>query len=261
MSASSIAPSAPARCARRRRARRRRAPIAALAQELPLTPQCHDGDKPTAPADRRAVLQAEVAATRRSGRARRQGRAWSSSPASCSRAPAGRSPRALVDLWHADECGEYDNSGFRYRGHVFTDAQGRYRFRTIVPAIYSGRTRHYHVKVQAPRGRVLTTQLYFPATRRQPPRLPVPAGTADAGGRSRGRRLRGAVRFRPRPALEGCGDPWRSADATGAAASAPAAEPQPQKAFPGILGPVPPRCARAGLAARRTPARSKRSCA
>ena len=32
---------------------------------------------------------------------------------------------------------------------MFTDADGRYRFRTIVPALYTGRTRHYHVKVQA----------------------------------------------------------------------------------------------------------------
>ena len=31
--------------------------------------------------------------------------------------------RALVDLWHADENGEYDNSGFRYRGHLLTDAE------------------------------------------------------------------------------------------------------------------------------------------
>jgi protocatechuate 3,4-dioxygenase beta subunit len=70
--------------------------------------------------------------------------------------------RALVDLWHADERGEYDNAGFRYRGHLFTDGEGRYRFRTIVPALYPGRTRHYHVKVQAPERPVLTTQLYFP---------------------------------------------------------------------------------------------------
>ena len=41
--------------------------------------------------------------------------------------------RALVDLWHADERGEYDNAGFRYRGHLFTDGEGRYRFRTILP--------------------------------------------------------------------------------------------------------------------------------
>ena len=69
---------------------------------------------------------------------------------------------ALVDLWHADEKGEYDNVGFRYRGHVFTGPDGAFRFRTIVPALYPGRTRHYHVKVQAPSSRLLTTQLYFP---------------------------------------------------------------------------------------------------
>ena len=53
-------------------------------------------------------------------------------------------------------------TGFRYRGHLFTDDAGRYRFRTILPALYPGRTRHYHVKVQAPQQPVLTTQLYFP---------------------------------------------------------------------------------------------------
>jgi protocatechuate 3,4-dioxygenase beta subunit len=69
---------------------------------------------------------------------------------------------ALVDLWHADHKGDYDNGGFRFRGHQFTDAGGRYRFRTIRPAVYSGRTAHYHVKVQQAGGRILTTQLYFP---------------------------------------------------------------------------------------------------
>jgi protocatechuate 3,4-dioxygenase beta subunit len=68
---------------------------------------------------------------------------------------------ALVDLWHADEEGAYDNRGYRYRGHQFTDSEGRYRFETIVPAVYPGRTRHYHVKVQPAGGRILTTQLYF----------------------------------------------------------------------------------------------------
>ena len=71
--------------------------------------------------------------------------------------------RALVDLWHADDKGNYDARGNRYRGHVFTDDAGRYRFLTIMPALYPGRTRHYHVKVQAPNRPVLTTQLYFPA--------------------------------------------------------------------------------------------------
>lgn len=68
----------------------------------------------------------------------------------------------LLDFWHADDSGEYDNDGYRLRGHQFTNEQGRYRLQTIVPGIYPGRTRHYHVRVQAPGGRVLTTQLYFP---------------------------------------------------------------------------------------------------
>ena len=71
-------------------------------------------------------------------------------------------PNALLDFWHSDAKGEYDNRGFRYRGHQHADAQGRYRLETIVPAQYPGRTRHIHVKVQAPRGRILTTQIYFP---------------------------------------------------------------------------------------------------
>jgi protocatechuate 3,4-dioxygenase beta subunit len=69
---------------------------------------------------------------------------------------------AVVDLWHADQNGQYDNVGFRYRGHVITGPDGAFRFRTIMPALYPGRTRHYHVKVQAPGSRLLTTQLYFP---------------------------------------------------------------------------------------------------
>lgn len=69
---------------------------------------------------------------------------------------------ALLDFWQADDKGRYDNSGFRLRGHQFTDAEGRYRLRTVVPGAYVGRTRHIHVKVQPRGGRVLTTQLYFP---------------------------------------------------------------------------------------------------
>jgi protocatechuate 3,4-dioxygenase beta subunit len=71
-------------------------------------------------------------------------------------------PNALVDWWQCDARGVYDNSGYRFRGHQFTDAQGRWTLNTVVPGIYPGRTRHLHVKVQAPRRRVLTTQLFFP---------------------------------------------------------------------------------------------------
>lgn len=69
---------------------------------------------------------------------------------------------ALLDFWQADNAGVYDNTGFRFRGHQFTNAQGAFSLTTIVPGLYPGRTRHIHVKVQAPNRPVLTTQLYFP---------------------------------------------------------------------------------------------------
>ena len=70
--------------------------------------------------------------------------------------------KALIELWHADASGTYDNSGYKLRGHQFTDAGGKWWFDTIVPGLYPGRTRHYHLKVQRPGGSLLTTQLYFP---------------------------------------------------------------------------------------------------
>jgi len=73
---------------------------------------------------------------------------------------------ALLDFWQADSNGNYDNTGFRLRGHQYTDKQGRYSLDTFVPGEYSGRTRHIHVKVQAHGKPVLTTQLYFPGEAR-----------------------------------------------------------------------------------------------
>ena len=132
-----------------------------FAQELAPTPACRDGDEPT-------VRQTEGPFFKPSSpqRADLRERGATGRVVELSGTVLTRRcrpvPGALVDLWHADDKGDYDNSGFRYRGHVFADAEGRYRFRTIMPAVYTGRTRHYHVKVQAPGGRVLTTQLYFP---------------------------------------------------------------------------------------------------
>jgi hypothetical protein len=70
--------------------------------------------------------------------------------------------RALLDFWQADDAGHYDNQGYRLRGHQFSDAKGAWRLETVVPGLYTGPSRHLHVKVQAPDGPVLTTQLYFP---------------------------------------------------------------------------------------------------
>lgn len=100
-------------------------------------------------------------------------------------------PNALIEVWQADASGAYDNAGFRLRGHLFTDGEGRFRLRTIVPGGYIGRTRHIHVKVQPSGGRILTTQLYFPgepANARDPLfRKELLLRTAKAGGVLSGR--------------------------------------------------------------------------
>jgi protocatechuate 3,4-dioxygenase beta subunit len=129
--------------------------------EAPLTPACHDGDEPTmAQTDGpffkpRSPERADLIEPGIKGR-----------PMILSGQVLDRGCRplghALVDLWHADEKGEYDNISFRYRGHVITGPDGAFRFRTIVPALYTGRTRHFHVKVQPAGAPLLTTQLYFP---------------------------------------------------------------------------------------------------
>ena len=72
--------------------------------------------------------------------------------------------RALLDFFQADSHGHYDRKERRLHGHQYTDAQGRYLLRTIVPNHYLRRAPHMHVKVEAPNGPVLDTELFFPAT-------------------------------------------------------------------------------------------------
>ena len=75
---------------------------------------------------------------------------------------------AEVEIWQCDEAGHYHHPGdggradaaFQGFGRVAVDAEGRYRFRTIRPVPYSGRTPHIHVKVKLGRRELLTTQLY-----------------------------------------------------------------------------------------------------
>ena len=132
-----------------------------LAQGTAPTPECRDGDDPTEPAIEGPFFKPRSPERTDLVEPAARGRIYQLEGLVLTRAcrpVAG----ALLDLWHADENGDYDDRGFRYRGHLFSDAAGRYRFRTILPGLYPGRTRHYHLKVQAPRQRLLTTQLYFP---------------------------------------------------------------------------------------------------
>jgi protocatechuate 3,4-dioxygenase beta subunit len=134
---------------------------AVLTQELAPTPACHDGDEPTIRQTEGPFFKPKSPERNDLRESGTGGRPFELSGFVLTRRcrPLGG---AVVDIWHADDKGEYDNTGFRYRGHVTTGPDGAFRFRTIVPAVYSGRTRHYHVKVQAPGSRLLTTQLYFP---------------------------------------------------------------------------------------------------
>ncbi len=75
---------------------------------------------------------------------------------------------AVVEIWQCDHNGHYHHPGdrgtadpaFQGFGRVAVDAQGQYRFRTLRPAPYSGRTPHIHVKVRLGSRELLTTQLY-----------------------------------------------------------------------------------------------------
>ncbi|MGE0544725.1 MAG: dioxygenase [Dehalococcoidia bacterium] len=132
-----------------------------ITQSLPPTPDCGDDDEPTIAQtegpyftpnspERTSLLEPGISGTRLLV-------AGFVLTTDCQPVSG-----ALVDFWQCDDAGAYDNRGYRLRGHQFTDTAGRYSLETIVPGVYPGRTRHIHVKVQAPNSRLLTTQQYFP---------------------------------------------------------------------------------------------------
>ena len=136
-------------------------PVRGVARRLAPTPECGDDDEPTPEQTegpfytprtplRTSLLEPGMPGTRLvvTGRVFARG---------C-RPVSG----ALLDFWQAGDDGEYDLEGFRLRGHQFADREGRWKLETVVPGLYPGRTRHLHVRVQAPKGPLLATQLYFP---------------------------------------------------------------------------------------------------
>jgi protocatechuate 3,4-dioxygenase beta subunit len=142
------------------------APLAvtpALAEDHPPTPRMTEGPfyPRKFPADSDADLT-QVAG--RSGRA--QGSVLEVSGRVIDR--AGR-PRAgsRVEIWQCDALGQYHHvgepegdPGFQGFGAVVTDGEGRYRFRTIKPVPYPGRTPHIHFTVVEGGKRRLTSQMF-----------------------------------------------------------------------------------------------------
>lgn len=74
-------------------------------------------------------------------------------------------PNTLIDIWHANDAGAYDNTGFTLRGITYSNAEGFYLFETIIPGKYLNgakyRPSHIHFKITPPGFPTLTTQLYF----------------------------------------------------------------------------------------------------
>lgn len=76
---------------------------------------------------------------------------------------------ARVEIWQCDALGQYHHVGepessvdphFQGFGAVIADADGRYRFQTIKPVPYPGRTPHIHFTVAQGERRRLTSQMF-----------------------------------------------------------------------------------------------------
>lgn len=83
--------------------------------------------------------------------------------------PNGRPvPGARIEIWQCDAKGVYLDatggttleSGFQGYGATETDAEGGYRFRTIRPVPYGGRTPHIHFAIGGRGFERLVTQMY-----------------------------------------------------------------------------------------------------
>jgi protocatechuate 3,4-dioxygenase beta subunit len=76
---------------------------------------------------------------------------------------------AVVEIWQCDAKGIYIAQGnargadvhFQGFGRFTTNTKGEYRFRTIKPVPYAGRTPHIHFKVKKGDRELLTTQLFI----------------------------------------------------------------------------------------------------
>ncbi|HXT69945.1 MAG TPA: hypothetical protein VN700_09335 [Vicinamibacterales bacterium] len=74
----------------------------------------------------------------------------------------GRIKGARVDFWQAGPDGKLQATGFRLRGAVLTDAEGRYSLTTVVPGALAGRARRIGVRIAPAGKKPLATVLFFP---------------------------------------------------------------------------------------------------
>lgn len=80
-------------------------------------------------------------------------------------------PNCVVELWQANSVGRYTHPGdnnampldpaLQYFARITPRADGSFEFRTILPGLYPGRTRHIHFRVVRGGQTALITQMYF----------------------------------------------------------------------------------------------------
>ena len=98
-------------------------------------------------------------------------------------------PNTEIDIWHADNNGAYDQSGYNLRGKTFSNSQGFYMFETIKPGLYLNgstyRPSHIHFKITAQNYPTLITQLYFEGDPyiQNDPAASINSGQYDASSR------------------------------------------------------------------------------
>lgn len=75
----------------------------------------------------------------------------------------------IVDIWQANESGNYDDVW--YRGRVQTSADGSYTFTTVIPKGYGEGTAfrppHIHFKIWQESTEIITSQMFLPESRAQ----------------------------------------------------------------------------------------------
>ncbi len=107
---------------------------------------------------------------------------------------------AQIEIWQVDAHGIYLNTrdsghrpydkNFQGYGTFTTGSKGEYRFRTIKPVPYSGRTAHIHFRVNRRGREVLTTQVFINGYEQNSPRRRARRHSRPAGPRAGARRFR-----------------------------------------------------------------------